>query len=540
MKTETNNLIITMAQINLTVGDIHGNLRKIIESAHEAKKTHKADLVIYPELTIPGYPPEDLALRDDFVAENNNALEEIMHQLPDVGIIIGHLHKTSHHLYNALSYLNNGKIIATYYKQERPNYGVFDEKRYYQAGDQACIIEIKGHRIAMTVCEDLWLKKVAAQAKMAGADLLISANASPYDNHKITQRHRTITRRTHETQLPIVYVANVGGQDDLIYDGGSFAIDAEGKIQVQAPFFKESITPVHIDAAHQPKPGAKADILPLDEARYQALQLALHDYVKKNGFKKVLLGLSGGIDSALVLCLAVDALSAECVHAVMLPSRYTSEISSVDAIELCKNLNVSHSTISIEPLIEAFTSSLSEEFQGLAPDVTEENMQARCRGNLLMAISNKKNALLLSTGNKSEIAVGYCTLYGDMAGAYSPIADLYKTEVYSLCAYRNQQKPVIPQRIIDRPPSAELAPDQKDQDTLPPYSILDDILRFYIEENKGIAEIVDAGYDKSVVMRVIKMVNRSEYKRKQAALGPRISKRAFSREWRYPTTCLNS
>ncbi|NNM58828.1 MAG: NAD+ synthase [Legionellales bacterium] len=537
---KTDMLTIVMAQLNLTVGDIHGNSQKIIEAAHAAKETHQADLVVYPELTICGYPPEDWVLRNDFIAENEAALENILQQLPDIGLIIGHPHKTSHSLYNALSYLNNKEKRAIYFKQELPNYGVFDEKRYFHPGNQACIIELKGHRIALTICEDLWLNKVSQQAKAAGADLLISSNASPYDGKKISTRHKTILQRSRETQLPIIYVASVGGQDDLIYDGGSFAVDALGKIQVQAPFFKETILPVHINNTHQPVAGYMAPLPRLDEAHYQALQLGLHDYVTKNGFQKVLLGLSGGIDSALVLCLAVDALSAERVHAVMLPSRYTSEISTLDAQALCENLKVSHSTISIEPLYETFIQSLSDEFRGLPVDITEENIQARCRGSLLMAIANKKRALLLSTGNKSELAVGYCTLYGDMAGAYAPIADLYKTEVYHLCAYRNRQSSVIPQRIIDRPPSAELAPDQKDQDTLPEYPILDAILKAYIERNESVEEIVCAGYDKATVMRVIGMVRRNEYKRKQAAPGAKISERAFTREWRYPCTYLGT
>lgn len=528
---------IIMAQLNFTVGDITGNTQKIIAAAEQAKNQYQADLIVYPELSICGYPPEDLVYRHDFIAANNAAVEHVLKTITGIDYIIGHLDKTDTGLYNASSYIRNGKILATYHKQELPNYGVFDEKRYYQAGNQACIVELKGHKIALTICEDLWLKNVAQQAKQAGADVIISMNASPYDNHKNHGRYATIAQRAQATQLPIIYVANVGGQDDLIYDGGSFAVDSQGHVKVQAPSFKEALVPIQLNEQHQPLPGLLAHTPDYYEAMYEALKIGLADYVKKNGFKSIVLGLSGGIDSALVLCVAVDALGPEKVHAVMLPSRYSAEISRSDALALCENTGVSHSMISIEPMFQAFTTGLAEEFEGLPADITEENLQARCRGNILMAISNKKGALLLSTGNKSEMAVGYCTLYGDMAGGYALIKDVFKMDVYALCAYRNALSPVIPQRIIDRPPSAELAPNQADQDTLPPYAILDAILRAYLEQDESVDDLVRQGYDKTVIERVIKLVMRSEHKRRQAAPGPKISQRAFARERRYPITC---
>lgn len=532
-------LIISIAQLNLTVGDIEGNTSKIIAAAQQAKQQYQADLIIYPELAICGYPPEDLVYRHDFIMADSHALSKISREIIDIDIIIGHLHQTKDGLYNAVSYIREGQQVATYHKQELPNYNVFDEKRYYREGNQHCIFEIKGHRLALVICEDLWWPNAAKQAKENAADLIISVNASPFDDGKIKERQQTIAQRALETQLPIIYVANVGGQDDLIYDGGSFAMDSHGIVQVQAPYFSEAIVPVKIDANHQPMPGEMAPTPSHYEALYQALMVGLRDYVNKNGFNSVVLGVSGGIDSALVLCVAVDALGADRVFAGLLPSRFTSEMSVEDALLLCQNLNVKHTTISIEPAFEAFKQSLAHEFTGLKADTTEENLQARCRANLLMAISNKKGAMLLSTGNKSEVAVGYCTLYGDMAGGYALIKDVFKMDVYALSNYRNSLSPVIPQRIIDRPPTAELALNQTDQDTLPPYSILDAILHGYLECDESVDDLVQAGYDKSIVVRVLQMVKRNEYKRRQSAPGPKVSRRAFARERRYPITCGN-
>jgi NAD+ synthase (glutamine-hydrolysing) len=530
-------LIIAIAQLNLTVGDIDGNTDKIIAAAHHAKNYFQADLIVYPELTICGYPPEDLVYRHDFLAANNAALNRIKQEVTDIDLIVGHLHKNADELYNAASYIHQGQQLAIYYKQELPNYGVFDEKRYYQRGHQPCIIDIKGHRLALTICEDLWLPHVAKQAKTAGADIIITINASPYHSEKSDERQYTISKRVEENSLPIIYVANVGGQDDLIYDGGSFAIDNNSTIKVQAPYFEEAIIPVQIDVNHQPIQGSIAPTPTRYEEIYKALVTGLRDYVNKNGFRGVVLGVSGGIDSALVLAIAVDALGADRVHAALLPSRYTAAMSIDDGIALCQNLQVKYSTISIEPTFEAFKTSLAQEFSGLKADTTEENLQARCRASLLMAISNKKGAMLLSTGNKSEIAVGYCTLYGDMAGGYALIKDIFKTDVYALSLYRNSVNPVIPQRIIDRPPTAELAPDQTDQDTLPPYPVLDAILHGYLELDESVDDLIQRGYDKTTIERVIHMINRNEYKRRQAAPGPKISRRAFARERRYPITC---
>lgn len=528
---------VAMAQLNLTVGDIQGNTSKIIAAAKYAKNHHQADVVVYPELTICGYPPEDLVYRDDFIAANDAALTKIQQEITDIDLIVGHLCKNGEGLHNAVSYINKGKLQATYFKQELPNYGVFDEKRYYQAGHHPCLIDIKGHRIALTICEDLWLPNVAKQAKIAGAEIIITVNASPYHSKKGKERQDAIYQRVKENHLPILYIANVGGQDDLIYDGGSFAIDSEGVIQAQAPYFEETIVPVSIDPASHPLPGLIAPAPSHYEEIYNALVIGLRDYVLKNGFNGVVLGVSGGIDSALVLAIAVDALGPERVYALLLPSRYTAAMSIEDGIAICENLNVRYSNISIEPTFEAFKTSLKQEFDGLSTDATEENLQARCRASLLMAVSNKKGAMLLSTGNKSEVAVGYCTLYGDMAGGYAVIKDVFKTDVYALASYRNNVKPVIPQRIIDRPPTAELAPNQTDQDTLPPYPILDAILHGYLELDESIDELVLRGYDKTTIERVITLVKRNEYKRRQAAPGPKVSKRAFARERRYPITC---
>ncbi len=528
---------IALAQLDMTVGDIEGNTQKIIHYAHEARDRLHADLVVFPELAICGYPPEDLLFRDDFHQAIEAALQTILTAVNDIDIIVGHPLKTPRGIFNAASYIRQGKIIATYSKQELPNYGVFDEKRYFTAGTQATLVEFHGFNIALTICEDLWHEKVTKQAKQAGADLIISINASPFDREKIALRQATIKQHISTYHIPTLYVATVGGQDDLVFDGGSFAMNAHGQIMLQAPYFKEALVSVSLDKHGEPYLGEIESTPDADAAMYQALVLAVKDYARKNGFTSALLGLSGGIDSALVACIAADALGAANVHARLLPSRYTANMSNEDSVELCQNLGIPYSEISIEPTFQAFTASLSKEFQGLPPDITEENLQARCRGTLLMAISNKKGSLLLATSNKSETAVGYATLYGDMAGGFSVIKDIYKTEVYRLAAYRNQLSPVIPLRIIERAPSAELAPDQKDEDSLPPYSVLDPLLKAFLEQDASLQDLVAQGFDEATVRRVLKMISRSEYKRQQAAPGPKISVRAFHKERRYPISC---
>jgi NAD+ synthase (glutamine-hydrolysing) len=530
-----NNLCFVMAQVNPLVGDVYRNTQMILATAKKAKKDFNANLVIFPELTITGYPPEDLLLRPDLHYHVNNALKEIEHANLDVDILFGYPELSEKGIYNAAAYVANGKIIAKYYKQCLPNYGVFDEKRYFIPGTSPCIVNIHGLNTAIIICEDGWENWPSKQAKQAGAELIISINASPFDLKKSEQREKVIKSRVEENVLPIIYVANYGGQDELVFDGGSFAMSRQGEIMVHAGYYKEALMPVYIkDKMIQkgeitPPPGEMQNI-------YDALVLGIKDYVRKNGFKGTVLGLSGGIDSALVLCLAVDALGAENVEAVLLPSRYTSPISIEDAQMLARNLQVKHSTISIEPAFEAFTASLEDALKGYPADTTEENLQARCRGVILMAISNKKGYLLLTTGNKSEMAVGYATLYGDMAGGFAAIKDVPKTMVYRLCAYRNDLNNVIPERIITRAPSAELAHNQTDQDTLPDYAILDAILEKYVENDYSMKEIIAMGYDPAIVAKVLGLVDRNEYKRRQSAPGIRVTKRAFGRERRYPMT----
>jgi NAD+ synthase (glutamine-hydrolysing) len=525
---------IVLAQINLIVGDIAGNVAKILKACQQAKQQWQAQLIVFPELTICGYLAEDLMLRSDFLQACQQALQQIQLQVTDIDIIVGYPLVTAHGIQNAASYIRHGKIIATYAKQELPNYGIFDEKRYFTVGNQPAIVEFNGHKLAIAICEDLWHPTVAQQAKQAGADLIVSINASPFDYYNIQRRKQVIQQRAQENAIAIIYTANIGGHDEVIFDGGSFAVDTQGQTCVQGPMFEETLIPVQLTKHLQPLPGLNIPAPAPLAMLYQALVLAVRDYTYKNHFKRVMLGVSGGIDSAVVLAIAVDALGADNVHAVFLPSRYNSAMSMEDSIKLCENLGVAYSTISIEPIFNAFTTALADEFHELAADKTEENIQARCRGTLLMAISNKKGALLLTTGNKDEMAVGYATLYGDMAGGFAVIKDVFKMDVYALANYRNQIAPVIPQRIIDRPPSAELAPDQTDQDTLPPYPILDAILRAYLEQDQSLAQITALGFDENTVRQVIHMVNVNEYKRYQAAPGPKVSPRAFGRERRYP------
>lgn len=530
-----------MAQLNLRVGDVRGNVARIIAAAVRARDEMQAHVVVFPELALTGYPPEDLLLRSDLHARVLWGIEELKRSLSGIDVIVGYPHEDDDGcLYNAAALIRNGAIAARYFKQHLPNYGVFDEKRYFTAGTDACVIDIRGAPVALTICEDIWMPGPIQQARAAGAHLLININASPYHAGKGDEREALLRQRVHEGSMPIVYVNLVGGQDELVFDGASFVMSAHGVVTALAPAFSEGLYvqdfAVSGTGAISAEPGICHAPLPEAASVYQALVLGVRDYIEKNGFGGVVIGVSGGIDSALTLALAVDAIGAECVEAVQMPSRYTAQMSMEDGAAIAQALGVESRVISIEPTFNAFMQSLQEEFAGLPADTTEENIQARCRGVILMAIANKKRKIVLSTGNKSEMAVGYATLYGDMAGGFAPLKDVPKMLVYRLAEYRNAIKPVIPRRVFERPPSAELAPGQRDEDSLPPYAVLDPILELYVERDKRPEEIVAAGFDAATVRRVLAMVDRNEYKRRQAAPGVRITRRAFGRDRRYPIT----
>ncbi|MAX53369.1 MAG: NAD+ synthase [Methylophaga sp.] len=533
-------LTLVMGQINPVVGDVAGNVNRIIESANQAKQQHNADLVVFPELTLSGYPPEDLLLRPGLLKRVRKALSTLASKLDNIAVLVGHpAGDVESGLYNSASLIDDGKVVCTYHKQQLPNYGVFDEKRYFVEGDEAVVFDFRGINIGITICEDIWFKDPAARAKAAGAELIVNLNASPYHVGKWPLREAEVNKRVSETGLPVIYVNQYGGQDELVFDGYSFVINAAGTKVAQAPALEFGLFPVSIKRDASGTLSLSGTLCEPEEELstiFKALTLGLKDYIEKNHFPGVVLGLSGGIDSALTMALAVDAIGADKVHAVMMPSRYTSQMSLDDAKLMAEGLGVKYSIISIEPTFNAFIDSLADEFKGLPNDTTEENIQARCRGIILMALSNKTGSMVLSTGNKSEMAVGYSTLYGDMAGGYSPLKDVYKTLVYQLSRHRNQQSPAIPERIITRPPSAELAEGQLDQDSLPDYAVLDQILQRYIADQQCFEDLVEGGYDADVVARVIKMVDRNEYKRRQAPPGIRISSRAFGRDRRYPIT----
>ena len=539
MAADSSSLRVVMAQLDFLVGDIAGNTDKIIAAAAEARDQLQADLIVFPELTLTGYPPEDLLLRPGFIRQVEPALHRLAHEIQGIAAIVGCPLATPAGLRNAAVALADGRIQATYYKQWLPNYSVFDEKRYFSPGEDPAVVTVAGARVGITICEDVWLPGPVAQAAEAGAQLLVNLNASPYHAGKSGQRLAVLRHRVREGHIPIVYVNLPGGQDELVFDGGSMVVGADGALIRRAPFFAIGLYPVdfRISAGGaMPVPGAIAEEPGLEEGIYRALTLGVRDYVEKNGFAGVVLGLSGGIDSALTLAIAVDALGPERVEAVLMPSRYTADMSNTDAELEAQALGVSYRTMPIEPAFRTFLDILQPVLAGRAPDSTEENLQARCRGVLLMAISNKTGKLVLTTGNKSETAVGYSTLYGDMAGGFAPIKDVLKTMVYRLATWRNQQSPVIPQRVFDRPPSAELRPDQTDQDSLPPYAVLDAILHGYVEEDRSVEELIEAGFDRATVERVARLVIINEYKRRQAAPGVRITPRAFGRDRRYPIT----
>ncbi len=534
-------LCIAIAQLNLLVGDIDGNTAAIIDAAIEARDELGAQAIIFPELALCGYPPEDLLLRPGMYERVDAALKRLQTEVHGIHLIVGFPEKTSMGIFNAAAVIADGKIIKIARKQHLPNYSVFDEKRYFTSANEPCVVNIQGISIGISICEDVWYPEPAAQLHRNDAQLIININASPFYKGKAQERQHIIRQRISENNIPVIYANLVGGQDELIFDGASFVMAADGRLCQQMPAFTAGIfaqifefdgnglIPCTVPESLENEPQPKALI-------YQALVLGVHDFVRKNGFRQVIIGLSGGIDSALTLAIAVDALGAENVEVVMMPSRYTADMSVEDAAEQARSMKVKHNVLPIEPAFNTFLDILKDEFADRPRDTTEENIQARCRGVLLMAISNKKGKMLLTTGNKSEMAVGYATLYGDMAGGYDVLKDVPKTLVYQLSRYRNQLSPVIPQRVIDRPPSAELAPDQKDSDSLPDYAILDAILERYVELDQGLEDIVAAGFERETVVRVLHLVDLNEYKRRQAAPGIRISPRAFGRDRRYPIT----
>ena len=528
-------LKIALAQINLFVGAIKANQTKIIHSAEQARDKDGADIIVFPELSITGYPPEDLLFRADFIEHANQAIVNIAKAVQGIDIVVGfpELHKG--YLYNSAAVLRDGKVLTVYRKNELPNFGVFDEKRYFKTSDQTCLFTIKDTTIALTICEDIWQKGLVEKNKQAGAELILTLNASPFYAGKIHLREDIVCKQMKEVGIPLVYVNAIGGQDELIFDGASFVVNAEGEVVFRAEEFEEQVSVVEFVNTIPVKKHC-APLYNLLSSEYKALVLGVKDYAYKNGFKGAILGLSGGIDSALVLAIAVDALGADHVEVVLMPSKYTQDMSNEDAVLEANALGVKHHVIAIEPAVSAFTEMLSDVFAGTKKDATEENIQARCRGVLLMAMSNKQGKLLLTTGNKSEMSVGYATLYGDMAGGFAPIKDVPKLLVYQLAEYRNTLSPVIPERVITRPPSAELAPDQIDEDSLPPYSVLDPILEMYVEQDKSAADIIATGYQLEDVNRAISLVDRNEYKRRQAPPGIRITPRAFGRDRRYPIT----
>jgi NAD+ synthase (glutamine-hydrolysing) len=532
-------LQLVLAQINSLVGDIPGNTARVIEVANRAHRELGADLVLFPELTLCGYSPEDLLLRPSMQTRVEAALEALKAvQLP-CAILIGYPRHLNGKLFNMAGLIANGELVAEYAKQKLPNYQVFDEKRYFTKGDQPCVVDIKGISVGFSICEDIWHREPIQQTVEAGAKLILNINASPFHRGKSLQRQELISTQARVAETPIVYVNWCGGQDELVFDGGSMAVDADGQICARAEEFAEQLLPVSVSQQSGRVtllPGEVAPFMGDLASVYQALVLGVRDYVNKNGFNGVVLGLSGGIDSALTLAIAVDALGKDRVEAVMMPFHYTSDLSKTDAADQAQRLGVNYREIGIEPIFDAFMGALAEEFAGSARDTTEENLQARARGVLLMAISNKKGAMVLTTGNKSEMAVGYATLYGDMVGGFNALKDVPKVLVFELARYRNTVSEVIPETVITRPPSAELAPDQADTDSLPPYEVLDEILNLYVDRDYSAEQIVKQGFERSIVERVVRLVSRNEYKRRQAAVGVRISERGFGRDRRYPIT----
>ncbi len=528
-----------LAQIDLVVGDVAGNTAKIIDYAQRARDVEGADIVIFPELSICGYPPEDLLFHAGLRLDVEAAVAEIRDQVFGIAILLGFPEYDDDHIYNACAVLQDGKILAHYRKQLLPNYAVFDEERYFTAGKDSAVFSLNGVRIGLSICEDVWSPGPIGACRAAGAECVLVINGSPFEVRTQETREGVVRSRVAETGIPVVYVNHVGGQDELVFDGGSFVMDAEGEITYRAQSFEESMHTIVLEGtARGVRPGQGPVAKTEDRVAtvYRALVMGTHDYVGNHGFPGVIVGLSGGIDSALVMAIACDAIGADRVRAVQMPFRYTSTMSQEDSAAQAATFGIQYDVIPIEPMYEATIEQLQPVLGDTEPDATEENIQARCRGLLLMAISNKTGRMLLTTGNKSEMAVGYATLYGDMAGGFAPIKDCSKSLVFELARYRNTLGDAIPERVISRPPSAELRPDQKDTDSLPDYDILDPILAAFIEDDLSVAEITEKGFDRDVVIRILEMVKRNEYKRRQAPPGVRISSRAFGRDWRYPIT----
>ncbi|WP_201557196.1 NAD+ synthase [Psychrobacter sp. 72-O-c] len=525
-----------LAQSHFLVGDITTNAEKMRTLALQARK-QGADVIIFPELALLGYPPQDLLLRPSLSGRIKSALSTLS-DIEDIVMIVGYPHVDHHGTFNSAAILHNGHQKGFYHKQFLPNYGVFDERRYFDKGRNQVLFDYKGITIGLLICEDLWEKNLTAELKQQGADLIVSLNASPFELKKQDARKTMLAKRSREHKLPIIYVNAVGGQDDLVFDGGSMAVQADGTIAHEAPRFMNQLMLASLNVnTLKFNTQVKAPLsLSRESEMYQALVVGLRDYVNNSGFTGVIIGLSGGIDSALTLCIAVDALGADKVYAVMMPYEYTSKISLEDAQAQARRLNVSYTVCPIFDAVEGIRHTLAPLFNKSPADTTEENIQARARGVILMALSNKFGHLVITTGNKSELAVGYSTLYGDMAGGFDVLKDVYKTQVYDLASYRNrlEDTPVIPERVITRPPSAELRPDQKDQDSLPDYEVLDGILKLYVDEDMGYQDIIDKGFDAEVIAKIITMVDNSEYKRSQAPIGTKISHKAFGRERRYP------
>jgi len=556
---------ISVAQLDFVVGDIKGNAQRIVDAAQQAH-SDGSQLLLTPELSLSGYAAEDLYLRPKFLADCDDALKWVAAQtagLKNLTLVVGHPRLRSvagvktdsislPPCENAATVLREGEVITRYAKQMLPNYQVFDERRYFAPGTEACVFEVAGVQVGLLICEDAWFPQPASRVKEVGAELLVVINASPFHLGKSAQREQAMAERVQETHLPLVYAHLVGGQDEVVFEGRSFALDADAALVARAPGFEECVTTWTIALGRDK---ALGNVTPTEVSQntvaalgsemadlWQTLVMGLRDYVEKNGFPSVVLGLSGGIDSAVVLAVAVDALGADRVRAVMMPSPYTADISWIDAREMAKRLNVRYDEVDIAPHFEVFKASLQAEFSGLAEDTTEENLQARIRGTLLMALSNKFGSIVLTTGNKSEMATGYCTLYGDMAGGYAVIKDVFKTKVFGVALWRNAHNPLggvsepIPERIITRPPSAELRADQTDQDSLPVYEVLDAILARYIEEDESAEDIIAAGFEATDVNQVLRLVRLNEYKRRQSPVGIRLTHRGFGKDWRYPIT----
>lgn len=531
--TQDGALRVAMAQLNLRIGDIEGNAAQMVAAARRARDEFRADVVAFPEMALLGYPPDDLLLRGSLPDAINAALDGLQHDIRGIAAIVGYPEFDGARIYNAAVVLRDGQRIAGYRKQCLPNYGVFDERRHFSEGTDACIFEQSGWHVGVTLCEDIWEAEPAAQARDAGAQLLINLNASPFHIGKQSEREAQARQRAVDNTLPVCFVNCVGGQDELVFDGSSFAINAQGRITMRAPAFSSGLYctdwPHGVDCAI-------SEVATDEQQIYDALVQATRDYVTNNGFPGVVLGASGGIDSALVMAVAADAIGGGNVHAISMPSRYTADISNADAADQAARMGVRYNELPIESVFEATLNTLSPMFGDMPVDAAEENLQARIRGTLLMALSNKFGSLLLATGNKSEMAVGYSTLYGDMCGGFAPLKDVYKTWVYRLARYRNTRSAVIPERVISRPPSAELRADQADSDSLPDYPTLDAVIEAYVEAGDSVETICECGYDADMVECVAALIRRNEYKRRQAAPGPKVSRRAFGRDRRFPIT----